>query len=119
MPLNVSYIPQEGRLDLCFHGNLDLTLSQDVCEVLSSMPSDLECCIIDLTDIKRPFDSGIALLRALHLRLKRIGATVVILSDHPEVRRWFPKLVRRPLDALPERPLFVFGRPPAPGAESF
>ena len=70
MPLNVSYIPQESRLDLSFHGNLDLTLSQDVCEVLSTMPADLECCIIDLSEIDRLFDSGVALLQALHRRLK-------------------------------------------------
>ena len=119
MSLNVSYIPQESRLDLSFHGNLDLTLSQDVCEVLSRMPADLECCIIDLSEIDRLFDSGVALLQALHRRLKEIGATVVILSDHPEMRKWFPTVVRRPLDARPERPLFVFGQPPAVGSKSY
>jgi anti-anti-sigma regulatory factor len=119
MSLNVSYIPQESRLDLSFHGNLDLTLSQDVCEVLSTMPADLECCIIDLAEIDRLFDSGVALLQALHRRLKQIGAMVVILSDHPEMRKWFPTVVRPPLDARSERPpLFVFGQPPAVGSMS-
>ena len=119
MSLNVSYIPQESRLDLSFHGNLDLTLSQDVCEVLSTMPADLECCIIDLSEIDRLFDSGVALLQALHRRLKQIGATLVILSDHPEMRKWFPAVVRPPLDARPERPRFAFGQPPAVGSKSY
>jgi anti-anti-sigma regulatory factor len=88
MSLNVSYIPKDRRLDLSFHGDLDLTLSQDVCEVLSTMPADLEWCFIDLSAINRLFDSGVALLQALYRRLKQIGASVVILSDHPQMHKW-------------------------------
>jgi hypothetical protein len=98
MPLHVSYIAPESRLDLGFHGNLDLTLSQNVCDICGDVPADLRCCIIDLTNIERLFDSGVALLQTLHRRLVEIGATVVILSDHPEIRAWFPSIVRRPLD---------------------
>jgi len=111
MPLHVSYIAQESRLDLSFHGNLDLTLSQDICDICGTLPAGLRFCIIDLTDIDRLFDSGVALLQSLQRRLAELRTTVVILSDHPEIREWFPTMVRRPLHSLPERPLFVFGRP--------
>jgi anti-anti-sigma regulatory factor len=119
MPLHISYIAQESRLDLSFRGNLDLTLSQDICDICGSVPAGLRFCIIDLTDIERLFDSGVALLQALHRRLLEIGTTVVILSDHPEIREWFPTLVRRPLHSLPERPLRSFGRPAAAASGSF
>jgi ABC-type transporter Mla MlaB component len=111
MPLHVSYIAQENRLDLSFHGNLDLSVSQDVCDMCQQVPADLRCCIIDLTDIRRLFDSGIALLQRLHRRLGEIGAIVVILSDHPEVRQWFPTITRKPLCRLPEQPQLAFGAP--------
>ena len=88
MSLNVSYTPQDRRLDLGFHGDPDRTLSQDVCAVLSTVPADLEWCFIDLSAINRLFDSGVALLQALYRRLKQIGASVVILSDHPQMHKW-------------------------------
>lgn len=97
MPLYVSLIAPENRLDLVVHGNLDLSVSQDVCGLCRDVPSDLKCCIIDLTKMNRLFDSGVALLQMLYRRLVEIGAIVVILSDHPEIRKWFPVDTRRPL----------------------
>ena len=38
--------------------------------------------------INRLLDSGVALLQALYRRLKQIGASVVILSDHPQMHKW-------------------------------
>jgi hypothetical protein len=111
MPLQVSYIAQENRLDLSFDGNLDLTVSQDVCDICKQVPPDLRCCIIDLTDVRRLFDSGIALLQRLHRRLGEIGAIVVILSDHPEVRKWFPAVTRKPLYRVQDQPRLAFGVP--------
>jgi hypothetical protein len=32
MPMQVSYIRNEDRLDLSFSGNLDISLSQDICD---------------------------------------------------------------------------------------
>jgi ABC-type transporter Mla MlaB component len=110
MPLHLSYIAQENRLDIRFDGNLDVTVSQTVCDICRTIPSDLTSCIIDLTDIERLFDSGVALLQKLHRRLVEIGTTVVILSGHPRIRDCFPMITRAPLDPLPERPLFAFGR---------
>lgn len=100
MPLHVSLIPQENRLDLVVHGNLDLSVSQDVCALCEGAPSDLRCCVIDLTEMNCLFDSGVALLQKLYRRMVEIGAIVVILSDHPEIRKWFPAVTRGPLHAV-------------------
>jgi anti-anti-sigma regulatory factor len=101
MPLHVSHIPQENRLDLVVQGNLDVSISQDFCDLCEGAPSDLKCCVIDLTGVNHLFDSGVALLQKLYRRLVEIGAIVVILSDHPEIRKWFPAVTRRPLHPVP------------------
>ena len=96
MPVNVSYIPAEDRLDLSFHGNLDVSVSQPVCDICKQVPSNLRSCIIDISEIERLFDSGVALLQMLYRRLVGLGTTVVILSDSPEIRDWFPTVARVP-----------------------
>jgi hypothetical protein len=37
--------------------------------------------------VERVFDSGVALLQMLCRGIRRVGATVVILGDHPEIKR--------------------------------
>lgn len=86
MSVQTSYIEEERRLDLSFDGNLDVTVSQDICDICKRVSSDLRSCIIDLSDVERVFDSGVALLQMLHRRLEALGTTVVILSDRPEIR---------------------------------
>lgn len=97
MPVQVSYISAENRLDLSFRGNFDVTLSQNVCDICKQVPASLRSCIIDLSDIERLFDSGVALLQMLYRRLVALGTTVVILSDLPEIRQRFPNSTRTPL----------------------
>jgi anti-anti-sigma regulatory factor len=104
MPVQVSYIAEEDRLDLSFHGKLDLTLSQEVCDLCRQVPAGLRACIIDLTDITQLFDSGIALIYKLHRRLTKLGAIVVILSDRPDIRRWIPTMALTPPRKRPLRP---------------
>ena len=119
MPLQLSYITQENRLDVHFEGNLDLTVSHAICDICKSVPLDLSCCIIDLTDVERVFDSGVALLQRLYRRFVEIGIIVVILTDHPRIRELFPSVTRAPLHPSPERGQFVFGRPVRTGPYSF
>jgi ABC-type transporter Mla MlaB component len=69
MPMSTSFIPSEDRLDLSFHGDLDLTMSEEVCRVFASIPVSLRTCIMDLTGLDRVFDSGLALLWMLNERL--------------------------------------------------
>lgn len=87
MPMNASFVPEEELLVLMFDGNLDLTLSNDVFGVVPRLSDDLKTCIMDLTQVDRMFDSGIALLRMLSGTLRAAGTTVVVLSDHLDERR--------------------------------
>ena len=101
MPMMTSFIPSEDRLDLLFHGDLDLTIAEDACRVFGDIPVGLRTCIMDLTRLDRVFDSGLALLWMLNERLRRIGATVVILSDHPELQRRLPRVMKNALNIVP------------------
>lgn len=110
MPLQLSYINQENRLDIRFEGNLDLTVSHAVCDICKSVPTDLSCCIIDLTDVQAVFDSGVALLHRLYRRFVELGTTVVILTEDPRIRKSFPSVTRAPLHSSSEHRI-GFGRP--------
>lgn len=102
MPMNTSFIPSEDRLDLSFYGDLDLTISEDVCRVSADIPLSLRTCILDLTHLDRVFDSGIAMLWMLNEQLKRIGTTVVVLSDHPDILRRVPRIMTNALNVVPQ-----------------
>jgi ABC-type transporter Mla MlaB component len=90
MPLQTAYIAEERRLDLIVDGNLDLTLTQDICNLCRRASSELVTCIVDLSGVDRVFDSGVALLHMLYRRLEKLGTVVVILSDHPRVCKHIP-----------------------------
>ena len=87
MSVQISFIPEESRLDLYFVGNLDVSVWQDVCDTCNGASPSLKSCIVDLTGVDRVFDSGIALLGMLYQRLVRLGATVIFLSEDLEVKR--------------------------------
>ena len=95
MPVHASYIEEEDRLDLSFDGNLDVSVSQDICDVCRQASPNLKSCIIDLSDVERLFDSGVALLQMLYRRLNALGTIVVILSDSPEFRAKIPIITHR------------------------
>ncbi|MTW22105.1 hypothetical protein [Allochromatium palmeri] len=102
MPLITSFIPSEDRLDLSFHGNLDLTITDEVCQVFAAIPTNLQTCIMDLTCLDRVFDSGLALLWMLNERLQHIGARVVVLSDRPEIISRIPRIMSNVLSVVPQ-----------------
>lgn len=95
MPVNVSYIRNEDRLDLILKGNVDVTISQDICDVCRQLPAELRVCIIDLSDVECLFDSGVALLQMLHGRLVERGVMVVFLSDRADIRSRLAGISRR------------------------
>jgi len=99
MPLQATYIEEEERLDLSFAGNLDVTLTGDICHVCSQVPCGLRACIVDLSNVQRIFDSGVALLQMLYRRLTKLGTTVVILAEHPDVRACVPMIMQAPAPA--------------------
>jgi anti-anti-sigma regulatory factor len=87
MSISVAFIPEEDRLDLSFDGNLDLTNAEAICGLSANIPASLRTCVLDLTRVERVFDSGVALLQMLCRVIRRVGATVVVLGDHPEIKR--------------------------------
>jgi len=94
MRIQISYIAEENRLDLTFSGNLDVSVAQDVLDLCKRVPPDLAACIIDLSNVVRLFDSGVALLRILYTHLTELGATIVVLADRAEVRELIPSITR-------------------------
>jgi len=90
MSMQASYIDEEDRLDLQFDGNLDVSVSRDICVVCRHAAAGLRACIIDLSNVDRIFDSGAAVLQMLYRKMLSLGATVVFLSDRPEIRKWIP-----------------------------
>ncbi|WP_295392479.1 STAS domain-containing protein [uncultured Thiodictyon sp.] len=86
MPIISVYDPESDLLDLVFEGNLDLSMTNEVFGLVPQLRNGLRLCVMDLTRVERVFDSGIALLRMLSGDLRRAGATVVLLADHPAVR---------------------------------
>ena len=101
MPVHASFVADQ--LDLTFQGNLDASISQDIVDICKRISSSLKFCIIDLSGVERMFESGVALLRVLHRRLSERGITVVILSDHPEIRERIFDIT--PVPSYPPGPL--------------
>lgn len=111
MPMSTSFIASEDRLDLSFQGDLDLTISEEVCLIAENIPTGLRTCIMDLTRLDRVFDSGIALLLMLNERLQRLGCTVVLLSDHPDILRRAPLIMTNAVTVVPQdSPIILNGR---------
>jgi hypothetical protein len=94
MPLQSRYIDDEQRLDVIVQGNLDISLSQEICDICRRAAPGLRACIVDLSDAGRIFDSGVALLQMLHRKLSALGATTVILSDDRELSERLPSIVQ-------------------------
>jgi anti-anti-sigma regulatory factor len=84
--MNVSFVQEQDLLDLSFEGNLDLTVTHAVFGIVPQIQDELKTCIMDLTQVDRVFDSGIALLRMLSRNLHQMGATVVVVGTHPDLR---------------------------------
>ena len=101
MSISVSFIPEEDRLDLSFDGNLDLTTAEALCGVASNIPPNLRTCILDLTRVERIFDSGMALLQMLCRGVRGVGATVVVLGDHPQVKACISRVMANALYVSP------------------
>jgi ABC-type transporter Mla MlaB component len=97
MPLHATYIAEEERLDLSVDGDLDLTVTQGICEACRRASPTLRTCIIDLSNVDRVFDSGVALVQMLYRRLSTLGTAVIVLTDHPRIRELIP-FCRAPVD---------------------
>lgn len=90
MSVHASYVAEDDRLDLSFEGNLDVTVSRDICDICQRVAAGLKSCIVDLSRVEGIFDSGIALLQMLHRRMSAGGTSVVFVSDRPDILKWMP-----------------------------
>jgi ABC-type transporter Mla MlaB component len=90
MPVSISILPDEQRMSLYFSGNLDISVTSRICEACDKLPFGIKECVLDLTGVERIFDSGLALLRMLCQRLRRVGASISIRGDLSEITRRFP-----------------------------
>jgi len=106
MPMQTCYIAEERRLNLSFSGNLDVSVSQDVCGICKSPPPNLESCIVDISRIDRLFDSGVALLKMLYRHLVNNDILVVILSDSPKIRKRMATITSQPSPVFYPKDLF-------------
>ena len=86
----VSYTNDADELQLSFYGNLDISVSQGVCELCRRPLAGLRSCTVDLSQVERIFDSGVALLLMLYRRLVALGADVVVLTDDPRLTALLP-----------------------------
>jgi ABC-type transporter Mla MlaB component len=102
MTLDVFYIEEEERLDICCSGDLDLTVTRPLCSVCASVREGLRYCIVDLSSVDRVFDSGLALLQMLYRRLRGLGTRVVFLAEDPAMRARLALFVLDP-DLRPQR----------------
>jgi len=96
MSVHASYVEEEDRLNLSFEGNLDVTVSRDVCDICQRVAAGLKSCIVDLSKVERIFDSGIAMLQMLYQRMNALGTSVVFVSDRPEILKWMPIITGTP-----------------------
>ena len=103
MPVTISYFAEKNQADLIFQGNLDESLSRDIWAICNNLSSCMRSCTIDLSAVDHLFDSGVAVLRVLYLRLCEHGIEILILSDHPDILGRVPLITRMPLHSSPVR----------------
>ena len=87
MSARIRLITEEDRLDISFEGNLDLTVWSSVYDACIYSPPNLRICIVDLTEVGRVFDSGVAILGLLYQHMQELGTTVIFVSDDLELRQ--------------------------------
>lgn len=97
MPMQASFVAKKLRLDLSFSGDLDASVSPDVYAICDSVPNGLIACNIDLGNIDRVFDSGLAVLRLLHRKLVEHQIIVVFHRGSPDIRERIKATATRPL----------------------
>lgn len=111
MPVNISYIAEENLLNLIFQGNLDAGLSRDISSICRNLSSCVKSCILDLSAVDHLFDSGVALLQVLYLRLSELGIEVLILGEHPDIRGQIAPITGTTSNPSPAGTLVSYFRP--------
>ena len=66
MSVEVSHVHDAQRLELRFRGDVDIALTEKICDICIQLRPDLKVCVMDLAGVDRLLDSGVALLQLLH-----------------------------------------------------
>ena len=104
MPLHVSLREDQERLDLAFDGNLDFSITPEIFAVRQRLSVELASCVMDLSNVERVFDSGVALVQILCNRCSELGVRVEIKTNQRDLAA---RLQRAPKPC--EQPLLCEG----------
>ncbi len=82
------YQPGDGSIVLQFHGDLDLTVTQEVLAACDLPWSKFTRCVLDLGGVERVFDSGAALVLMLIRHLSATAIEVSVEGAPDRLRQW-------------------------------
>jgi anti-anti-sigma regulatory factor len=72
---------------LRFDSRLDFSLTREICSVSERLVPGVKLCILDLREVERVFDSGVALISMLCKRLRQLDAEIAFRGMHPDIQR--------------------------------
>lgn len=87
MSVNVSLYSDNKLMILRFDKSLDFSITREICSVCEKVAPGVKLCILDLRQVERVFDSGVALISMLCKRLRSLGAEVSFRGMHPDLQR--------------------------------
>jgi len=87
MSVNIRSYSDDKLMILRFDKRLDFSVTREICSVCDRLPPGVRLCILDLREVERVFDSGVALISMLCKRLRQLGAEVSFRGMHPELQR--------------------------------
>lgn len=87
MSMNISLHSDNKLMILRFDKSLDFSLTREICSVCERVVPEVRLCILDIREVERVFDSGVALLSMLCKRLRQLGAEISFRGMHPDLQR--------------------------------
>ncbi len=87
MSMNISMYSDNKLMILRFGKRLDFSITLEICSVCERVAPEVRLCILDIREVERVFDSGVALLSMLCKRLRQLGAEVSFRGMHPDLQR--------------------------------
>ena len=87
MSVNVRMYSDDKLMILRFDKSLDFSITREICSVCERVAPGVKLCIVDLREVERVFDSGVALMSMLCKRLRQLGAEISFRGMHPDLQR--------------------------------
>lgn len=83
MSVEVIHDTERNKLELVISGNLDLSVAFHLFGACAYVDERLQTCVIDITQVSRVFDSGVALILVMLKRMQKFQVQLVIVGDIP------------------------------------